>query len=461
MPWQKKWVEHKEIERGGQGIITELRDKQDQETRAILKQIVRRWENDPQAIERLRKETETLTKLHNLGARVPDVYDSFINHSETKPFILMEFIKGVRFDKWLKKSAPVSPLKAAEVTLAIADTIRLCHKHKIGHRDLKPTNIILKNGLTDQPYVIDFGISFDSCQTYVLTREGEMFWNEFLILPECQDLQGGHRDLRSDITALVGIFYSCITGNPPGVLRDALERSPHRREPEEVTFSHADDPEQAEKLMWFFDKGFAFRIAERFQTLEEFTNEIQRFSIPDTQPPINLLDQFQLLDTTLKSQDRSIQLVQLRKNYSRIADEISSEMKKLSKELQDLNGRLRITDVPLKDNMSRLPRQAEDNLMINKAKRYSISREHFKPMAHVYLAAFGVGMQIHLYKASNTTPVSAQSQNSKLPACSKLAIIDEGAVSLSKPKKEMIVKSLQMSLAQEIRNLSQKRRNKN
>jgi len=458
MPWQKQWVKHKEIERGGQGIITELRDKQAPETRAILKQIVPQWENDRQAIERLRKETEILIKLHGIGARVPAVYDSFINHSNTKPFLLMEFIKGVRFDKWLKKSAPVSPLKAVEVTLAIADTIRLCQEHKIGHRDLKPTNIILKNGLTDQPYVLDFGISFDSCQTYVLTREGEMFWNEFLVLPECQDLQGGHRDLRSDITALVGIFYSCITGKTPGVLRDALERSPHRREPEEVIFSIADNLEQGENMMWFFDKGFAFRIDDRFQVLEEFINEIQRFRAPDTQPPINLLEQFRLFDETLKSQDRGIQLVQLRKNYSQITRTIDIEMNKLSKELKGLNGQLRIADIRLQDSACHLLPQTGDHLQEKIARQYCLARENFKPAAHVYLVAFGVGMQIYLYKASITAPISGRGPNLEL-AWSKIAVIDEGVVSLSKSKLEMIVKSLQTSLAQEIRNLAQKPRN--
>jgi len=141
----------------------------------------------------------------------------------------MEFIHGTRFDEWLKNAAPVSPENGFRITKAIADTIRLCHDHQIGHRDLKPTNIILKNGEIDEPYILDFGISFDSMQTVMLTKNGEMFWNEFIILPECQDLGGNHRDLRSDITALVGVFFSCLTKKPPIMLRDAQNRGPHQR----------------------------------------------------------------------------------------------------------------------------------------------------------------------------------------------------------------------------------------
>lgn len=461
MPWKKQWGNPKEIERGGQGIITELCDKQDSNTRAILKQIIPRWEDDSQAIERLRKETETLMKLHKLGARVPEPYDSFINHNDTKPFLLMEFINGVRFDKWLKESAPVSPLKAAEVTLAIAKTIRLCHEHEIGHRDIKPTNIILKNGLPDQPYILDFGISFDSHQTYILTQQGEMFWNEFLILPECQDLQGGHRDLRSDITALTGIFYSCITGKSPGVLLDALEKAPHRRESEDKIFSIVDNPEQTENLMWFFDKGFAHRIKDRFQTLEEFTTEIQRFSAPDTQPPIDIVEQFQLLDTTLKSQDRSVQLAQLRENYSKIPIMIKQRMNVLSKQLQGFDGGFRVKNAALPNVVNRSFPKPGDRLNGNTVMQYSIYRNHFKPSANVFLIAFGVGMQIHLYKASNTNPATSRMQNLDALAWSKIAVIDEGVTSLSKSKLDMIVNSLQTSLGQEIRKLAQNPRKGN
>ena len=165
--------------------------------------------------------------------------------------------------------------KAAKITLAITETIELCHKHEIGHRDLKPTNIILKNGEISEPYILDFGISFDSCQTHCLTRNGEMFWNEFIILPECQDLEGGHRDLRSDITALVGIFYSCITGRPPIVLRNAQELSPHRRDEGKI-FEIAENDDQGEQLMWFFDKGFEYRISKRFQNINEFQEELKK-----------------------------------------------------------------------------------------------------------------------------------------------------------------------------------------
>ena len=88
---------------GGQGIVTKLRSRSQPDRRAVLKQIVPRWKDDAQAQQRLQQEGEILSKLHGLGARVPSVYDSFTNHAEADPFLLMEFIPGIRFDDWLKK----------------------------------------------------------------------------------------------------------------------------------------------------------------------------------------------------------------------------------------------------------------------------------------------------------------------------------------------------------------------
>ena len=100
-PWKLEWSEHGEISRGGQGVITEVRSITDPTKRAVLKRIVPRWQDDPQARERLQREADILTKLNELGARVPRVFDNSSKYDSVEPFLLMEFISGVRFDEWL------------------------------------------------------------------------------------------------------------------------------------------------------------------------------------------------------------------------------------------------------------------------------------------------------------------------------------------------------------------------
>ena len=419
-----------------------------------LKRIVPRWKENKQARQRLRQEVETLSKLYNLGASVPAVYDSFLKYDAVEPFLIMEFIKGVRFDEWLKASTPIAPAKAVLVTNGIVKTINLCHENEIGHRDLKPSNIILKNGEINSPYVLDFGIAFDSRQTMILTQRGEIFRNEFINLPECQDLEGGHRDLRSDITALAGIFFTCLTGKPPIVLRDAQELAPHQRH-ERFLLNSADTPEQNERLIWFFDRAFSYRINERFQTLNEFSTELARFSESFSEDSLDLIEQFDILDRTIQSKDRNVQLLALRKKYTSVIKKVSQQMHKELKPLGPKHGRL-------SDSILMLAQIQEPNIpildvgdLLNKGSMHSfkLQRDDFQKVAVVLIVAFGVGMQIHLYLAS----YCALSNKSNKPLTelkwSKIATIDENANVLSETKLSVIVKALNLKLAHETRNL--------
>jgi len=403
-PWKSDWVEHAEISRGGQGVITGLRGIADPTKRAVLKRIVPRWANDPQARERLQHEAEILSKLHELGARVPRVMDSSSKHDSSEPFLLMEFIPGIRFDEWLKSQAPVKTQQAVTITRAIAEIIELCHKHKIGHRDIKPSNIIFKDGEVSSPYVLDFGISFDSRQTIILTREGEMFWNEFIILPECQDLEGGHRDLRSDITALVGIFFSCLTGRPPIVLRDATDQAPHQRY-EELMAAAAGSAQEGERLMWFFQRGFAFRISERFQSTSEFTSELMRFADVSHGTSLDPIEQFEILSHNVQTTDRSVQLVALRKKYGelvqRIVAALSTKLNPISKHEGSFGiSRLRLTQ----QHTAQLPEG--EHLETNSVHTFTVPRNHFNGSAVALLTGFAEGLDIHLYATSYTQPLA-------------------------------------------------------
>ena len=453
-PWRNDWIEHAEIDRGGQGIITKLIHKTDKAQWAVLKRIVPQWQKDPQARERLQQETETLLKLHNLDANVPSVYDSFLKHDAAEPFLLMEFIKGLRFDEWLRTSAPVAPAKAVLVTRGVVKTIKLCHQNKIGHRDLKPTNIILKNSDINSPYVLDFGIAFDSRQTRILTKKGEMFWNEFIILPECQDLEGGHRDLRSDITALAGIFFTCMTGKPPIVLRDAQELAPHQRH-ERLLLDSAETVEQGEHLIWFFDRAFKYRIEERFQSLDEFIAELDRFAESSPVESLDIIEQFSVLDEAVRSTDRNVQLITLRKKSAAVLNEVSNQMRKDLDALRKQNGQLS-QDFILMEHIKEPNRpKLNDGDLLDKmsVQAFIVKREHFQRMAVVLIAAFGVGMEIHLYSTSYCAPSNNPATTTKSLTWSKIATLDEHADDLSETKLSVIVEALKSKLAHEIRNL--------
>jgi serine/threonine-protein kinase len=453
-PWKRDWSKHGEISRGGQGIVTELRSVAEPTKRAVLKQILPRWKDDPQAIQRLQNEAEILSKLYDLGARVPKVFDSFMKHDSVEPFLLMEFIPGVRFDEWLKSQAPVKTQQAVTITRAIAETIELCHKHKIGHRDIKPSNIILKGGDCSSPYVLDFGISFDSRQTMILTREGEMFWNEFIILPECQDLEGGHRDLRSDITALVGVFFSCLTGRPPIVLRDATDQAPHQKN-EKLLVASANTAEEGERLMWFFQKGFAFRISERFQSMSEFTSELMRFADTSGETSLDAIEQFKMLNQNVEKNDRNVQLIALRSKYNDILTSIRQALAAKLNPINSLQASFNFGGFALTpQHKIHIPKG--ELLTVNTADSYTISRLHFNGAALALLIGLAEGMDIHLYATGYTTPLTPE----KLIEWSKIAVVEESQKVISDRTRDVVADVLANKLAHEIRNLNLKREQK-
>lgn len=448
-PWLDEWKDLDEIGQGGQGVVTELRHKTDPNRRAVLKRIVPRWQEDPQARQRLQQETETLQKLNELGARVPKVYDSFLKHDGAEPFLLMEFIEGVRFDKWLKNHAPTTPSEAVRIILGIADTIKLCHEHEIGHRDLKPANIILKNGEIEAPYVLDFGISFDSQQTLILTKEGETFRNEFITLPECQDLAGGHRDLRSDITALAGIFFSCLTGRPPLVLRDAKELAPQQKY-QGLVLDCAETTEQGERLLWFFQRAFAYGIDGRLQTLKEFTDELQHLANPSPSAGLNLEEQFDILDQSLRSEDRAVQIGHLRDKYTKVRGVLQQHIKGVLSALQERGGQVWIKEMRKnKLDEAYQPKVKEaDILDLQNVLACKLSPVHSQWCAVVLLTAFGVGMQIHLYAAAYTAPSEGWPVPKQPITWEKIAVVDENTEELSKEKTRVILDALKSNLAQ-------------
>jgi hypothetical protein len=68
--WLKEWDELDEIGRGGQGIVTKLRNKNEPNKYAVLKSIVPRWQNNKLAEERLKQEAQALSTLQQLQANI-------------------------------------------------------------------------------------------------------------------------------------------------------------------------------------------------------------------------------------------------------------------------------------------------------------------------------------------------------------------------------------------------------
>ena len=128
---------------------------------------------------------------------------------ETIPYLVMEYVEGVRLNDWLARA----PLPAEEIAqrgaaLALADL----HRQDAAHLDLKPTNVLYR--ASGEAVLIDFGLAHHGHYPDLLAEELRIpIGNWVYMAPE--QVLGVRGDPRSDIYALGGMLYELITGRLP------------------------------------------------------------------------------------------------------------------------------------------------------------------------------------------------------------------------------------------------------
>lgn len=210
---------------------------------------------------RFKQEAKALQLLGGKGA--PNVIE-FDFENET-PFILMEYIQGKTLGDFVN-GKPVSLETALTILEKLVAVVSRIHEIGLQHRDIKPDNIILNDD--GEIVLIDFGLCrIENENSEFKTPNGKELGNRFLRLPE---LGKGEKITSSvsDVTFLTGIFYYLLTGKQPNQLLDETNSAPHRKASVKEIFKDFDWINQT------FDKGFAYSIAQRFQTAGELLSFI-------------------------------------------------------------------------------------------------------------------------------------------------------------------------------------------
>jgi serine/threonine-protein kinase len=165
--------------------------------------------------------------------------------------------------------------EALAITSQLANIILHCHENDVVHRDIKPDNIVIRNGV--EAILVDFGmVHHDLSIAELETQTAQAVGNRFLILPEFQTGSELKRDPRSDVTGLVGILLYLLTRQFPAVLTDETGALPHQRGVARDALSRvaSDRPD----LLRIFDRGFQYNIDRRYQTCEVFIEDLVRVS---------------------------------------------------------------------------------------------------------------------------------------------------------------------------------------
>ena len=273
-PWEEKWITERELSGGGQGLTFCVISNSDANIRGVAKQLKNK--NKQQARVRMNNEVSNLVLLGNNGVKVPKVFDGNTSQWQedgTPLYFVMERIEGDTLESLISKRGKLGIELAAGIALDLLTTISNAHRLQVTHRDVKPANIIVRNVDPADVVIVDFGLSFNAAEAPEVTQTGEPFRNDFFVLPEYSFGGSDHRDFRSDLTAVCGIFYYVLTGHVPCQLRDEREHPPHKRQGKTLKDALGEDARRR-PLDLFFDLGFSSHIEDRFQNGDELRKRL-------------------------------------------------------------------------------------------------------------------------------------------------------------------------------------------
>ncbi len=142
-------------------------------------------------------------------------------------FLEMEYIAGGSLRQLVRDEGPLSPLRATNVLLRVAEGLACAHRRGIVHRDLKPDNVMIT--LAGVPKITDFGLA-KRVHADLSGEAGYLAGTPHFMAPEL--FSGAAGSPATDVYALGVMYFVLLTGRLPfaaasiGELRRAVQDDP-------------------------------------------------------------------------------------------------------------------------------------------------------------------------------------------------------------------------------------------
>jgi eukaryotic-like serine/threonine-protein kinase len=131
--------------------------------------------------------------------------------SNSRPYIVMEYVAGQTLRDVLNREAPMAPTRALGIMEPVLAALAAAHQAGLVHRDVKPENVLISE--RGQIKVADFGLAKAvSSQTNTATQ-GLLIGTVSYLPPEL--VMSGRADARSDVYSAGVVLYELLTGRKP------------------------------------------------------------------------------------------------------------------------------------------------------------------------------------------------------------------------------------------------------
>lgn len=203
------------------------------------------------------------------------------------PKIVMQFVAGGSLQERIDQEAPLELKEILRIAMQTAAGLAAAHAQGVVHRDVKPANILLENGV-QRVKLTDFGLArvMDDAS---LTLSDVIAGTPQYMAPE--QAWGRDVDARADLFSLGAVMYAMCSGHSPfrarttmAVLKRVCEDAPRPL--------RAINPEIPEWLVAIIEKLLAKNPDERFQTATEVSELLAKWLAHVQQPTVVPAPQF-------------------------------------------------------------------------------------------------------------------------------------------------------------------------
>ena len=281
-----------EINRGGMGRILLWKDRNIQRMVAS-KMLLSENQKSQETLQRFFEEGQitgqlehpNIVPIHEMGLEGNNLYFTMKYVKGKSLHQLIQHIKKNSDHEWTQG-------KIFRIFQGICDAIDYAHSKNVIHRDLKPANIMIGN--FGEVMVMDWGLAkvigqgteiFSDESVTTLRRNGgfqtitgQIAGTPLYMSPEQARGEIDKIDCRSDIYALGTILYEmltgkrCVSGSNPVEILATVSQGKRNEIPKTGLFGNI-----PRELRAILNKTMAFAAKDRYQSVKELSQDIQRF----------------------------------------------------------------------------------------------------------------------------------------------------------------------------------------